>query len=738
MKTKNISAALFALVLGGMAFCSCEKSAEQSDVHKQLIHVSLPVPARVSFTDDNHSAMSLSWSEGDQLTVIGQTTAVYSIQPGFSAKEADFAGDPVEGNVFTVLYPGTETTEEAWAALPFNGLTQTGNADASHVPYLAKLSGVNTLEGLSFTSSWAESHGGTLTENGVVRLQATLPAEITTVTEVCFDGILSDPMTLNMTGGDFSSEKTLVAYLPLGCGAMSLPAGTKLAVRVKDAEEHAWQKVLTLESAKELASGKVHAFTLNSKNWTSLDARYAGGSGTAEDPFQIAAAEHLVHMQEDLDAMENDGTLYFVLNGDVDLKETTWIPVNKSGNAGQRVSLDGKGHSIRNLILTSGGTIGLFSHLYGIVKNLTLDSPSVTTGAKYVGVLAGQAGNVEISHVTVKDATVKGDSYVGGLVGKLESAEKVEISDCHVTAEMKATVASGASVVGGLVSRMESSVKDCQIKGCSTSGKIALTTAGNNNTLAGGIAASVICQLTVEDSYSEMELNPVGGGSGGIVGRAQVNTTDPKTVTIRRCHYSGDIKAQHNFVGGIAGRVANLVIEDSWSSGSIVNTGKGYFGGLVGRNDAGTNSVSIAIDRCFSTMTISGNAAVGGLVGYVEAKGLSLKNSLSWGSVSSAGKATVASAAACVGQTKSYTGNTYANNFRSPDYSFSWQSYKLFDNAAAAPMSGTDSDGNALTGNYMPYHGSAAPAQSTLSSVARTLGWSDTVWDLSGDIPVLK
>ena len=200
---------------------------------------------------------------------------------------------------------------------------------------------------------------------------------------------------------------------------MSLPAGTKLAVRVKDADEHAWQKVLTLESAKELASGKVHAFTLNSKNWTSLDARYAGGSGTAEDPFQIAAAEHLVHMQEDLDAMENDGTLYFVLNGDVDLEGTSWIPVNKSGNAGQLVSLDGKDHSIRNLTLTSGGTIGLFSHLYGSVKNLTLDSPSVTTGAKYVGVLAGQAGKVAISHVTVKDATVKGDSYVGGLVGRL-------------------------------------------------------------------------------------------------------------------------------------------------------------------------------------------------------------------------------------------------------------------------------------------------------------------------------
>ncbi len=737
MKTKNISAALFSLILGGVAFNACEKPAEQSEIQRQVIHVSLPAESRVGFSDDNQSRMSLSWSANDQLTVIGETTAVYTIQPGFSDKEADFAGDPVAGASFTVLYPGTATTEEAWAALAHNGLTQAGNGDTSHIPYLAKLSGINTLSDLSFTSSWAESHGGSFVENGVVRIDVTLPAEITSVSKISLAGLLSTPLTLEVTGGDFTTERRLIAYLPLGCESISLPAGSKLTLSLKDAEQRAWQKELTLTPETTLAPGKVHSFKLNSKNW---EARYAGGRGTAEDPFQIAEAKHLVHMQEDLDGMENAGTLYFVLNGDVDLDGRNWTPVNKSGNKDQVVSLDGKDHSIKNLKLTSGSTIGLFSHLYGSVKNLTLDSPSVTTSGKIIGALAGQAGDVVISKVTVQDAKLTGNSYLGGLVGRLDSANKVEISDCHVTAEMKATenVSKTASIVGGLVSRMESSVKQCLIARCSTSGTIALTLTNYNNTLVGGIAASVICQLTVEDSHSEMKLDPVGGGSGGIVGRAQVKTTDPKTVTIRRCSYNGTINAQHNFVGGIAGRAANLVIEDSWSSGSIVNTGKGYFGGLVGSNDAGTNTVSIAIDRCFSTMKISGKEYVGGLVGNAEAKGLSLKNSLSWGIVISAGERTVASAAACVGYTKSYTGNTYSNNFRSPVYSFSWQSYKLFDNAADAPMSGTDPDGNELTGNYMPYHGSAAPAQSTLSSVARTLGWSGTVWDLSGDVPVLK
>jgi hypothetical protein len=41
--------------------------------------------------------------------------------------------------------------------------------------------------------------------------------------------------------------------------------------------------------------------------------------------------------------------------------------------------------------------------------------------------------------------------------------------------------------------------------------------------------------------------------------------------------------------------------------------------------------------------------------------------------------------------------------------------------------------------NYnFPYHGKAAPAGKSLSEVAKGLGWSDSVWDFSGEIPVIK
>ena len=36
------------------------------------------------------------------------------------------------------------------------------------------------------------------------------------------------------------------------------------------------------------------------------------------------------------------------------------------------------------------------------------------------------------------------------------------------------------------------------------------------------------------------------------------------------------------------------------------------------------------------------------------------------------------------------------------------------------------------------YHGKAAAADATVSSVAKELGWDETIWDLSGAFPTLK
>ena len=61
----------------------------------------------------------------------------------------------------------------------------------------------------------------------------------------------------------------------------------------------------------------------------------------------------------------------------------------------------------------------------------------------------------------------------------------------------------------------------------------------------------------------------------------------------------------------------------------------------------------------------------------------------------------------------------------------------LFDHADSSPAAPlTQPAGSAKW--FSPYHGKAAAAGTTLSSVAKAAGWSAEVWDLSGDIPKLK
>ena len=60
----------------------------------------------------------------------------------------------------------------------------------------------------------------------------------------------------------------------------------------------------------------------------------------------------------------------------------------------------------------------------------------------------------------------------------------------------------------------------------------------------------------------------------------------------------------------------------------------------------------------------------------------------------------------------------------------------LFDHEDSSPSSPlTQPAGSAKW--FSPYHGKAAPAGSTTSSAAKSLGWPETVWNLSGEIPVL-
>ena len=140
-----------------------------------------------------------------------------------------------------------------------------------------------------------------------------------------------------------------------------------------------------------------------------------------------------------------------------------------------------------------------------------------------------------------------------------------------------------------------------------------------------------------------------------------------------------------------------------------MNTGGNFAhaGGLLGRVDAGTVNIS----NCYSTGSVTIRRYSGGFVGTNNGT-LSITNSYTTSDISG-----IALSTACGLVLGSNSGTVTCTGF------VAWNSCdRLFCYPAGAVST---------TGNYYGTEGS-------VSSQAKALGWSETIWDLSGSTPTLK
>lgn len=164
------------------------------------------------------------------------------------------------------------------------------------------------------------------------------------------------------------------------------------------------------------------------------NAPMAGGSGTKNDPYQIATAEQL-------DAIHDWPTAtYYVLVNDIDLSGIEWIPYNGY------INFDGQGHTVSNLTITgtninSRVNVGMF----GGLKSYWSDY--------YAGTFQSRVSNLNLKDVNI-DITGT-DNYtttlcVGAIVGGYDGFnDSVYIQNC--TASGKINVQGGFRAwVGGL------------------------------------------------------------------------------------------------------------------------------------------------------------------------------------------------------------------------------------------------------------------------------------------------
>jgi hypothetical protein len=141
------------------------------------------------------------------------------------------------------------------------------------------------------------------------------------------------------------------------------------------------------------------------------------GSGTLDDPYEIATAKELVAIND------YDINAHYTLVADIDMSGIVWATAPIFVFNG---TLNGQGHTISNLTIEGGDYLGLFGKILtnGFITNLTIQNAYIT-GYKHIGALSGLSyGHMTDCHMT---GNVTGVSYVGGLFG---AAFEAAISDC--------------------------------------------------------------------------------------------------------------------------------------------------------------------------------------------------------------------------------------------------------------------------------------------------------------------
>ena len=217
--------------------------------------------------------------------------------------------------------------------------------------------------------------------------------------------------------------------------------------------------------------------------------------------------------------------------------------------------------------------------------------------------------------------------------------------------------------------------------------------------------------------------------------------------TITACSADVEIESGEDYVGGIFGYDTGAsTVSDCWTKGHV------KAGSKVGGIGGGFIKAESEMYNCFSLMTVEGSFQYAGILGHanLDQKNANATNTpnnhvegcIAWNDEIKSRATDGAehySSGVIVGFTA--TQNYLVNCFRKADIVFSEcpvnaeLGYVVTNQGNAGPgaplVCGTNSYDFA-------YHGLAAPADATVTSLARSLGWSDTVWDFSTPIPTLK
>lgn len=355
------------------------------------------------------------------------------------------------------------------------------------------------------------------------------------------------------------------------------------------------------------------------------------GSGTADDPYQIAHHEHLKALADSVNAGITYQNQYFVMTSNISLADYQtdggWQPIGHVVTDDNRMDFFSTKPDGESRLSYSMGKIpedweeypftGTFDGNGYKITDLYIDRVETEPPGSMQG-LFGYVKDAEIKNLEMENSNVAGYAYIGSLVGFAYSST---IMGCDISGEI-----SGNTGIGGLAGYIEeSAVFDCSsdvdIIGISDV-TVIMQPSGQGGGLIGWAKLS-----NIDNCNSTATVNVVGGAGGLIGGTIQSTVTNSSsnsevdvhytggcligvamTTSISNCKSAGIVSGDSNNIGGLIGRANNANITISYSTSTV--SGYNFVGGLVG-----TFELSM-ISNCYNIGEVTGSAATGGLVGF--------------------------------------------------------------------------------------------------------------------------
>jgi hypothetical protein len=349
---------------------------------------------------------------------------------------------------------------------------------------------------------------------------------------------------------------------------------------------------------------------------TGPDAAYAGGDGSASDPFLISTAGQLLKLSGD----SSNWGKHFEQTTDIDMNGCAWTPIAPVWATPFTGTYDGGGKAILGLevdLNTTATALGLFGYGNGMTvrdlelevtvhladanrpsggivgevrsNGVTVTRVSVTVdidrsnSAEAGGILGFALGRVVLEDVAVSGAIrVDGsNSHAGGFAGSIcyWSSPPILIKDSSVSANIE-----GGRQVGGVVGTEPCSFggTTLRVENTTIDGRI-VSTGVSSGSGAGGVTAYHQAKLEIIDvTVDGTEISSTGhpaNAAGGLIGQSE---TVGNSNVIERSVVTAPVITTGSFAGCLIGVAdphpsATLTVTDSHSRNTV------SVGGVVSR-----------------------------------------------------------------------------------------------------------------------------------------------------------